>query len=41
LRFGAEATLPVTCLLRSDAENMNRNRQRPDAADDPFRQDKP
>jgi hypothetical protein len=41
LRLDAEAALQVSALHRSDAENMTRNRQRADAADDPFRQDKP
>src|SRR4051812_38274480 len=37
LRCGAEAALQVSTLHRSDAENINRNRPGPDAADDPFR----
>jgi transposase-like protein len=41
LRCDAEAALQISTLHRSDAENGTHNRQRPDAADDPFRQDKP
>jgi hypothetical protein len=37
LRCDAEAALQISTLHRSDAENMTRNRQTPDAADDPFR----